>query len=105
MARSVVLLGEVHWNVDEHRFLEQLLHDPRLPGTIRDIAVEFANSSYQPMIDRYVAGEEVPLDSLRQVWQNVLVPLAWDSPLYPKFSRAVRNLNRTLPKSRWLRIV
>lgn len=102
---QVVLLGEVHWNIDEHRFLEQLLHDPRLPGTIRDIAVEFANSNYQPLIDRYVAGEDVPLDSLRQVWQNSLVPLAWDSPLYPKFFRMVRDLNRTLPKSRQLRIV
>ena len=60
---SIVLLGEVHWNLQQHRFIQRLLRDPRLPNTVSDIAVEFGNSLYQPLIDRYVAGDDVPLDS------------------------------------------
>lgn len=102
---QVVLLGEVHWSVAEHKFIDGVLYDPRLPATVRDIAVEFANASYQPLIDRYVAGAEVPADSLRQIWQNVIVPMAWDSPLYATFFRTVREVNRKLPVDQKLRVV
>ncbi len=102
---QVVLLGEVHWNIAEHQFIRTVLTDPRLPATVRDIAVEFANASYQPVIDRYIAGGDVPADSLRQVWQNVIVPMAWDSPLYATFFRTVRDVNRKLPADRKLRVV
>ncbi len=50
---SIVLLGEVHWNAQQHRFVQQLLHDQRLPGVVNDIAVEFGNSLYQPLIVSY----------------------------------------------------
>lgn len=53
---SIVMLGEVHWNLQQHRFIQGLLRDRRLPGKIDDVAVEFGNSLYQPLIDRHVAG-------------------------------------------------
>lgn len=103
--RTAVLLGEVHYSVAEHRFLQELLHDPRLPGTVTDIAVEFGNARYQPMLDQYIAGVEVPADSLRQVWQNTMVPLAWDFTLYRDIFRTIRDLNRTLPPEKRLRVL
>ena len=102
---SAVLLGEMHWRVAQHRFIQQLLHDRRLPNAVNDIAVEFANARYQPMIDRYIAGADVPADSLRQVWENSIVPLAWDVALYANVFRAVRAINRTLPANRRLRVL
>lgn len=102
---SVVLLGEVHWNLEQHRFIQRLLRDPRLPSAVNDIAVEFGNSLYQSLIDRYVAGDEVPLDSLRLVWRNTVVELAWDPPLYANFYVTVRAINRRLPAAKRIRVL
>lgn len=102
---SIVLLGEVHWNRQQHRFIQQLLRDPRVPGTVNDIAVEFGNSLYQPLVDRYVAGDDVPLDSLRLVWRNTTMALAWDPSLYAAFYGTVRAVNRKLPTARRIRVL
>ena len=102
---SIVLLGEVHWNAQQHRFIQRLLHDPRLPLAINDVAVEFGNSLYQPLIDRYVAGETVPLDSLRLAWRNTTQVLAWDRPIYADIYAAVRAVNRKLPPAKRIRVV
>ena len=101
----VVLLGEIHGSVAQHRLIQRLLRDPRLPAAVSDIAVEFANSRYQPLIDRYVSGETVPADSLALAWRNAIVPLAWDAEVYPAFFRAVREVNQRLPAGRRLRVV
>lgn len=104
-SHSIVLLGELHWNVEEHRFIQQLLSDPRLPTVVDDIAVEFGSSRYQGMIDRYVAGENVPVDSLRLAWRNTTQPLAWDRPIYADVYSAVRRINKTLPRNRRMRLI
>ncbi len=104
-SHAAVLLGEAHYSVAEHRFIQRLLHDARLPSRINDIAVEFANASYQPLIDRYIAGERVPADSVRQIWENAIVPTAWDYPMYASFFSTVRAINQTLPRGRRLRVL
>ena len=102
---SIVMLGEVHWNLQQHRFIQELLRDRRLPGKIDDVAVEFGNSLYQPLIDRYVAGHDVPRDSLQLAWRNTTQPLAWDRPIYVGVYDAVREINRTLPASKRIRVI
>lgn len=101
----VVFVGEHHWNIAMHDFLHRLLHDRRLPGLITDIGVEFGNSRYQGMLDRFIAGLPVPEDSLRQVWQNTTVPMAWDSPVYEHFYREVRRINQSLPTAQRFRVL
>ena len=101
----IVLLGEVHWNGQQHRFIQKLLRDPRLPGKIDDVAIEAGNSLYQPVIDRYVNGEDVPRDSLRLAWRNTTQPLAWDRPIYSDIYDAVRALNSKLPAAKRVRLV
>ena len=57
----IVALGEgQHWNVQGHAYRMSLIRDPRLPKAVNDIVVEFGDARYQDVIDRYVAGDEVP---------------------------------------------
>src|SRR4051812_49049557 len=41
-------------------FAFDLVTDPRFPDRADDIVVECGNSFYQPVMDRYIAGEDVP---------------------------------------------
>ena len=47
----LVGLGEAHNLQNHHDALTLLLTDPRLPGVVDDIVVEFGNALYQPVID------------------------------------------------------
>lgn len=42
--------------------------DPIDGKVVNDIVVEFGNSLYQDVMDRYVRGEDVRYSTLRQVW-------------------------------------
>jgi hypothetical protein len=102
---AVVAVGEVHRSRAMHEFLTRLLRDPRLAGAADDIVVEFGNSRYQGLIDRYVAGGRVPPDSLRLVWRNTTQLLVWDAPLYAQFFATVRAVNAGLPAGRRYRVL
>jgi hypothetical protein len=71
-----------------------------------DIVVEFGNARYQPVMDRFVSGEDVPYGELRQVWQNTTqIEWEWDLPIYEEFFRTVRAVNAALPRERRLRVI
>jgi hypothetical protein len=83
-----------------------LIRDPRFAAVVNDILVEFGNSRYQAVMDRFVSGERVPDEDLRKVWQNTtMAGTIWDRPIYEEFFRAVRTLNATLPPDRRLRVL
>lgn len=94
----VVALGENHGHAELHALLLETLRDPTVAAVVDDIAVEFGNALYQDVVDRYVAGEAVPHDSLAMAWRNTIVSpnTVWESPVYPRFFEAVREVNRTL---------
>lgn len=104
---QIVALGEGnHGNLPGHAFRLQLLRDPRFLAQVQDIVVEFGNSRYQDVIDRYVAGEDVPADELRRVWRDTAqANPVWDVPIYEEFFRAVRDVNAGLPAEKRLRVV
>ena len=102
---GVVFLGESHHSKSEHEFIALLINDPRFAKTVQIIGVEFANSRYQTVLDRFIAGALVPDDSLHLVWRNTTVPMAWDSPVYDTFFRLVRSLNRRLPPEHRIRVL
>ena len=104
-SHSLVLLSEHHWSVAVHEQLRRIVTSPKLDGLVQDIVVEFGNPLYQSLIDRYVHGESVPIDSVRLAWRNTTQLLAWDSPLYERFYETVRTVNATRPHERRLRIV
>lgn len=95
-----------HGNEQAHKFLRTLISDPRFLNQVNDIVVEFGNSLYQPLMDKFVQGGNVSIDSLRQVWQNTTQASdVWDRPVYEEFFRTVRNINAFLPKEKQLRII
>jgi hypothetical protein len=75
---DVVVLGEgPHGNEPGQRLRVSLIRDPRFTARVGDIVVEFGNARYQEVMDRYLAGEDVPRESLRRVWRDTTVPAPW----------------------------
>src|SRR5215469_1948451 len=66
--KPVVVIGDEHGVAQEEDFYSALLRDPRFAERIGNLIVEFGGESSQGIIDRYVAGEDVPVTELRRVW-------------------------------------
>jgi hypothetical protein len=103
----IIALDEGHHTNEQGADLRlKLLRDPRFPSVVNDIVVECGNALYQDVMDRFVTGEEVPYDTLKQAWQNTTQPHdVWDHVCYEEFFRAVRALNATLPQKQRLRVL
>ena len=103
----LVGLGEIHGVQTHGDALALLLSDPRLPGVVDDIVVEFGNALYQHTIDRFIAGQPVADAELRRVWRNTVVsPLeTWDEPMYEQVYRTIRAANWPLPPGKRMRVL
>jgi hypothetical protein len=98
--------GIGHGNEQGHAFVRALIRDPRFARVADDIVVEWGNSLYQDVIDRFTRGEDVPARELRRVWENTTQQLpVWDSPVYQEFFQAVRSQNETLPEGQHIRVL
>jgi hypothetical protein len=64
---EVVAMPEAHGMKDVDDFILALIRDPSFPGKVNDIEVECGNSLYQPVLDRYIAGMDVPFAEVRKV--------------------------------------
>lgn len=102
---EIVALPVAHGEKDTDDFLLSLLRDPRLPQKINDIAVECGNSLYQPILDRYMAGEDVPFTEVRKVWRNTTQPSCGVDGFYETFFPLVRAVNRSLPAGQRVRVL
>jgi hypothetical protein len=101
----VVLIGEAHWLRQAGDFYIRLVRDPAFQEIVQDIVVEFASRNNQPLIDRYIAGEDVPIEDLRRVWRDTTKVTSWESPIYSELLAAVREVNKKLPLARRLRVL
>jgi outer membrane protein OmpA-like peptidoglycan-associated protein len=102
----VVAIAEHHDSLETMELIAELLRDRMVPGTVNDVVVEFGNARYQSLIDAYLAGDAVPPDSLRQVWENTTqVTGVWLSPIYADFFADVRALNASLPPAKRFRVL
>jgi hypothetical protein len=105
-SHAVVALGDNEASVQGSEFRIKLVRDPRFATVVNDIVVEFGNSRYQDLVDRFMRGEEITPESLRHVWQDTTqVEYTWDLPIYEQFFQAVRDVNSSLPRSRKLRVL
>jgi hypothetical protein len=104
-SHALVLISEHHWSVPVHEQLRRIIADPKVGALLQDIVVEFGNPLYQNVIDRSIAGENVPIDSLRLAWRNTTQLLAWDSPLYERLYESVRAINAGRAPDRRLRLI
>ena len=108
-SHSVVALSEgTHGNEQGSAFQLSLIHEPRFALRVNDIVLEGPNARYQDVMDRYVRGEDVPVELLRRVWDDTTQQQA-NGPMWtgevPETYRAVRQLNASLPPEHKLRIV
>jgi hypothetical protein len=105
--RLVALDEGDHTNLQGYAFRMALIHNPQFAGLVNDIVVEAGNSRYQDVMDKFLAGENVPYDTLRHVWQDTTSGFsdAWAQPIYEEFYRAVRALNSGLPPERRMRVL
>jgi hypothetical protein len=103
----IVALSEgIHNNEQSFQFRLALIRDPRFAMTVNDIVVESGSSKHQDVMDRFVRGESVEEKVLRRAWQDTTAPdQVWDVPMYEEFFRAVRDINKSLPRERQLRVL
>src|SRR5215469_1529228 len=95
--KPVVVLCDQHGLAQEEDFYSGLVRDPRFVENVGNVIVEFGGEASQGIIDRYVAGEDVPLNELRRVWTQTAGWVPGPTFLgYINFFANVRAANRGL---------
>src|SRR5262245_7714126 len=98
-------MSAAHGHEKQDAFILALIRQPEFARKVNDIVVECGNGKYQPILDRYIAGEDVPLDHVRRTWRETSVRMCALSAFYDGFFSAIRALNRGLPEDRRLRVL
>jgi hypothetical protein len=102
---DVVGMSAAHSNKLQDDFILSLLRHPDLPGKVNDIAVECGNSRYQAVLDRYIAGDEIPIEEARRAWRDTSVAMCSVSGFYAELFPLVRAINQTLPAGQRFRVL
>ena len=103
---DIVALGEAHQRKLDSDLRIALVCHPDFPKKVRAIVVEFASTTEQATLDRYIRGENVSRAQLAQVWKTTTQAAngVWDDPIYPDFFAAVRDVNSKLPANLRIRV-
>ena len=101
----IVMFGEIHECRQEYDLLRKLVNAPGFSERVNDIVVEFGNARYQDVVDRYISGENVPIEEVQGAWRDTVGSVGPASPVYGEFYAAVRAANLKLPKERRIRIL
>lgn len=101
---EVVGIPEAHDLKDVDDFILSLIRNPAFAEKANDIAVECGNSLYQPVLDGYIAGGDIPLAEVRKVWRNTTQEMCGTSGFFEQFFPLVRAINQKLPFKKRLRV-
>jgi hypothetical protein len=101
----VVGMPEGHGMEDEDHFILSLVRNPAFSEKVNDIEVECGNSLYQPILDRYIAGENVPFAEVRKVWRNTTQTTCGTWAFFEQFFPLVRAINQKVRAERRLRVL
>ena len=103
--KPVVVLCDQHGLAQEEDFYSALVRDPRFAENVGNVIVEFGGEASQGIIDRYVAGEDVPLKELRRVWTQTAGWVPGPTFLgYINFFANVRAANRGLAPEHGIKV-
>jgi hypothetical protein len=102
---EVVAMPAAHGMKDIDDFILTLIRTPAFAEKVNDIEVECGNSLYQPVLDRYIAGEDVSFKEVRKVWRNTTQPMCGQSGFVEQFFPLVRAINQKLPPAKRLRVL
>ena len=91
---NIAMLGEIHGNKQEYQWLRSLVASPEFANRVDDIVMEFGNSLYQQAVDRYVSGEDIPMEEVQGAWRDTVASsVGPPSPVYESLYQAVREIN------------
>lgn len=94
----VVVIGEWRHGLRQMGdFYIRLVKDPNFQQTVQDIVIEFASRNNQPLLDRYINGENLPAEEVRHIWRDTTKVASWEFPIYAEWLQAIREVNRKLP--------
>jgi hypothetical protein len=100
----VIGIGDAHGNEQGLRFQLDLVRAAGFAETVDDILVELGNSKHQDVLDRFIAGEDLPEETFAGVWrdtaQQQLAP--WTMP---ELFAVVRDVNRRRGATHRIRIL
>jgi hypothetical protein len=102
---EVVGMPEAHDLKDVDDFILLLLRNPAFPEKVNDVVVECGNSRYQPILDRYIAGEFVPFAEVQKVWRNTTESMCGTSGFFEQLFPLVRAINQRLAPGKRLRVL
>lgn len=103
---DVVCLGEDHGRQADSDLRISLVQHPAFPQTVRVIVVEMANPIHQDLLDRFVIdGADLAREELAPIWRDASGAEVWESPIYERFLRAVREVNLRLAREQRIRIL
>ncbi len=102
-ANQVVAISDPHGSATAQAFIRQLIGDPRFADLVDDIVVEIGNARYQALVDDYVNGKAIDESALADVWMNTTVANQISADV--EWFRLVRQINRTRPAERRMRIL
>jgi hypothetical protein len=101
----IVLIGEDHWLRQAGDFYMRLARDPAFQATVQDFVVECASQNNRPLLDRYIAGEDVPIEDVRRIWRDTSKVAGWESPIYAESLAAIREVNKGLAPAHRFRVL
>ena len=101
----VALGGGLHGTQNVDDLAIQLVRDPRFAAKVRNVAIECGNSRYQDVLDRYVAGADVPLSQVQPAWRNTTQIFGCFDAEQRAFVDAVREVNHRQPRARRIRVL
>src|SRR5580765_3654968 len=101
---DVVALGEMHERKIDSDLRIALVRHPDFAKKVRTIVVEFATTTEQTTLDRYVGGENVSRAELKRVRPRQFGSLTSEDPMYGDFFAAVREVNSRLPADARIRV-
>lgn len=94
-----------HGLQDLDDFILTLIRTPAFSEKVNDIEFECGNSLYQPILDRYIAGEDVKFTEVQKVWRKMGQPACGVSGFVEQIFPLVRALNQKLPPGKRLRVL
>ena len=102
-----VFIGSTHGDLKIEQFLMCLVSRPAFKQRVTDIVTEWAGSGQQRLLDRYLLMlEDIPAQDLRAIWFDTDAPTMWTTlPQVHQFLDTLRDVNKTLPAAKRIRLV
>ena len=101
---DIVALGEAHERKLDSDLRIAVVRHPDFAKKVRTIVVEFATTTEQTTLDRYIRGENVSRAQLERVRPRQPGSLTSEDPMYGDFFAAVREVNSRLPADARIRV-